>query len=168
MIIRMEKTDDHIPVREVNLQAFPGNDEAVLIEKLRRSVDVISLVALEEDKVVGHILFSPATIENGEESFPVLALAPLAVLPEYQNRGIGSKLVENGIQECIKRGHSIITVFGHPNYYPRFGFKPAGKQGIQSPFEVSEESFMVLELVPGALSGVNGVLKYSKAFDDVI
>lgn len=90
MIIRMEKTDDHSAIREVNLKAFPSDVEATLVERIRNSMDVISMVAIVEGKVVGHILFSPLTIENDKESFPALILAPIAVLPEYQNQGIGS------------------------------------------------------------------------------
>ena len=168
MIIRMEKTDDHSAIREVNLKAFPSDVEATLVERIRNSMDVISMVAIVEGKVVGHILFSPLTIENDKESFPALILAPIAVLPEYQNQGIGSKLVEKGVVECRNQGHSIIILVGHPEFYPRFGFKPAEQNGIQHPFEVPEDVFMVYELVPDALCRVNGVLKYSKAFDDLL
>jgi putative acetyltransferase len=168
MIIRSEKIEDQEAVREINLNAFPTDVEATLVEKLRSSMDTISLVAVHEDKdkVVGHILFSPLTIENNEESFPALILAPVAVLPEYQKQGIGSKLVENGIIECRNQGHSIIVLVGHPEYYPRFGFKSAEQNGIEHPFEVPEDVFMVYELVPDALSSVNGVLKYSAPFEE--
>jgi putative acetyltransferase len=166
MIIRTEKIEDHEAVREVNLKAFPTDVEATLVEKLRSSMDVISLVAVCDDKVVGHILFSPLTIENDEESLPALILAPIAVLPEYQKQGIGTKLVESGIIECRNQNHSIIILVGHPEYYPRFGFKSAEKNGIQHPFEVPEDVFMVYELVPDALRNVNGVLKYSEPFEE--
>lgn len=168
MIIRMEKTDDHAAIREVNLKAFPSDVESILVERLRNSMNVISMVAVVEGKVVGHILFSPLTIENDKESFPALILAPIAVLPEYQNQGIGSKLVEEGIIECRNKGHSIIILVGHPEYYPRFGFKPAEQNGIQHPFEVPDDVFMVYELVPDTLHRVNGVLKYSMAFEDLL
>ena len=164
----MEKTDDHSGIREVNLKAFSSDVEATLVEKLRNSMNFISMVAVVDDKVVGHILFSPLTIENDKESFPALILAPIAVLPEYQNQGIGSKLVEKGIIECRNQGHSIIILVGHPEYYPRFGFKPAEQNGIQHPFEVPKDVFMVYELIPDALHRVNGVLKYSMAFDDLL
>ncbi|ADZ09641.1 GCN5-related N-acetyltransferase [Methanobacterium lacus] len=166
MIIRNEKIEDHEAVREINLKAFPTDIEATLVDKLRSSMDTISLVAVHEDKVVGHILFSPLTIENDEESFPALILAPIAVLPEYQKQGIGSKLVENGIIECRNHGHSIIILVGHPGYYPRFGFISAEQNRIEHPFEVPEDVFMVYELVPDTLSRVNGVLKYSKPFEE--
>ena len=167
MKIRMENTEDYDAVREVNLGAFPGEEEALLVEKLRKTEDVISLVALKDNKIVGHVLFTPSTIENGTDSFPALALATLAVLPEFQRQGIGFQLVKKGLEECRNQGHSIVTVLGHPDYYPRFGFKPTAEYGIESPFEVPLEAFMVLELVSGALDGVNGVLEYLKAFEDI-
>jgi putative acetyltransferase len=164
----MEKDFDYQNIREVNRCAFPSNDEAILVEKLRKSGEVISLVAMKHDKMVGHVLLSTAIIENSDESFPVLVLAPVAVLPEFQNQGIGTKLIEKGIEEARKRGYSIVTVLGHPKYYPRFGFKPAMEYGIESPFIVPEDAFMVLELVPGTLNHVSGVLNYSKAFNDIL
>lgn len=166
MIIRNEKIEDHEAVREVNLKAFPTDVEATLVEKLRSSMDVISIVAVQDDKVVGHILFSPLTIEKDEESFSALILAPVAVLPEYQKQGIGSKLVENGIIECKNQGHSVITLVGHPEFYPRFGFKSAEACGIEHPFEVPSDVFMVYELEPDILNRINGVLKYSPAFEE--
>ena len=168
MKIRMETPFDYPDVREVNLSAFPGDDEAILVEKLRKLGDIISLVAVEHDKVVGHVLFSTATIENDKHSFPVFVLAPVAVLPEFQNHGIGTKLIERGLEESRKKGYSIVMVLGNLKYYSRFGFKPAGEYEIESPFEVPEEAFLVGELVPGALKKVNGVLNYSKAFEDLI
>lgn len=168
MIIRLEKTDDHKAIREVNLKAFPSDVEATLIERLRTSMNFISMVAVVDGNVVGHIAFSPLTIENENESFPALILAPIAVLPEYQKQGIGSKLVERGIVECRNQGHSLIILVGHPEYYPRFGFKSAEQYGIQHPFEVPEDVFMVYELVPNTLHNVNGVLKYSLAFEDLL
>jgi putative acetyltransferase len=168
MKIRTENKFDYHDIREVNLSAFPGNDEALLVEKLRKSGEIISLVAIKGDKIVGHVLLSPATIENGDESFNVLILAPVAVLPEFQNQGIGTKLINCGLKQARKRGYSIVTVLGHPEYYHRFGFKPAKKYGIESPFKVPDESFMVLELVPGTLNQVSGVLIYSEAFNDII
>jgi len=168
MKIRMENAFDFQDIREVNLRAFLSNDEALIVEKLRKSGDVISLVAIKNDKVVGHVLFSAASIENNEDSIPALVLAPVAVLPEFQNQGVGTKLIERGLDECRKQGYSIVTVLGHPKFYPRFGFKPAIEYGIESPLEVPEESFMVLELVSGTLNHVKGVLYYSKAFDDIL
>jgi len=164
----MEKAFDYQDIHEVILNAFLSNDEALLVEKLRKSGDVISFVAIKNDKVIGHVLFSTASIENSEYASPALVLAPVAVLPEFQNQGVGTKLIERGLEECKKQGYSIVTVLGNPQYYSRFGFKPAIEYRIESPMNVPEESFMVLELVTGTLNQVNGVLNYSKAFDEFL
>jgi len=125
-------------------------------------------VASEDDKVVGHILFSVIVIETKKGDVPVLSLAPMSILPEYQNRGIGSELVRHGLKECQRLGHQVIVVIGHPKYYPRFGFKPAKKKGLKSVYPVPDEAFMVLELTPGALEGVSGSVRFPPAFDDAM
>jgi putative acetyltransferase len=169
--IRPENPEDIVRIDELTRLAFQGVDEANLIAAIRDStyfVPELSLVAVDDDRVVGHILFSLITIESSEKSVEALALAPMAVLPEYQNRGIGTLLVQHGLAACKKLGYSIVIVVGHPEYYPRFGFTPARDCGIKAPFEVPDEAFMVLELVPDALKNVSGVVKYSPAFDLVI
>jgi putative acetyltransferase len=172
--IRPEKPDDIARIDELARLAFQGEEEATLIAAIRASdffIPALSLVALDDtDQTVGHILFSPVTIESSEESksAEALALAPMAVLPEYQNKGIGTLLVQHGLAACKKLGYSIVIVVGHPEYYPRFGFRPARDCGLEAPFEVPDEAFMVCELVPGALKNVRGVVKYSPAFDSVI
>jgi len=172
--IRPEKLEDIASILEVTTRAFQGEEEANLIAAIRHSdyfIPELSLVALDDtNQIVGHILFSPITIESPEDSksAEALALAPMAVLPECQKRGIGSLLVQHGLEECKKLGYSIVIVVGHLEYYPRFGFRPARDCGIKAPFEVPDEAFMVLELVPGALKNVRGVVKYSPAFDSVI
>ena len=117
-------------------------------------------------ELVGHILFSPISIETNETSTPALALAPMSVLPACQKRGTGSLLVEAGLRACRRLGHGIVVVLGHSSYYPRFGFAPAVGNGAQAPFPVPDNALMVLELVPGALRGVTGTLKYPSEFDD--
>jgi putative acetyltransferase len=169
--IRPENPEDIVRIDELTRLAFQGVDEANLIAAIRDStyfVPELSLVAVDDDRVVGHILFSLITIESSEKSVEALALAPMAVLPEYQNRGIGTLLVQHGLAACKKLGYSIVIVVGHPEYYPRFGFRPARDCGIKAPFEVPDEAFMVCELVTGALKNVSGVVKYSPAFDLVI
>ena len=93
-----------------------------------------------------------------------MGLAPMAVLPEYQKRGIGSALVERGFDECRRIGHNIVVVVGHPEYYPRFGFTPAREQGLGCEFDVPDEVFMVAELSPGTLDGRQGLVKYHPEF----
>jgi putative acetyltransferase len=167
--IRLETADDYAAIREVNLLAFGGEDEARLVENLRRSPDFmpeLSLVAVKGGEVVGHILFSPVVIDTKEGAIPALALAPMSVRPELQNQGIGSNLVRHGLKECQRLGHRAVVVVGHPAYYPRFGFSSARAKGLEAPFPVPDEAFLVLELVRGALDGVSGVVKYPAAFDE--
>jgi putative acetyltransferase len=124
-------------------------------------------VAVLENKVVGHILFSPVVIETSTTDISILALAPMAVRPEFQNQGIGSELVRQGLEECHRLGSRMVVVLGHSSFYPRFGFEPARPKGVSAPFPVPDKSWMVIELEPGALSGVQGTVRYPPAFDDV-
>ena len=168
--IRPETAEDYAAIREVNLLAFGQEVEPRLVENLRRLPDFIpelSLVAIETGQVVGHILFSPMLIETKDGSVPALTLAPLAVRPEFQNQGIGSALVRDGLERCRSLGHKTVVVVGHPAYYPRFGFSPARARGLEAPFPVPDEAFMVLELVPGALDGVAGVVRFPPPFEEV-
>ena len=126
----------------------------------------LSLVAVADDRVVGHILFSTVSIEAAEKTVSALGLAPMAVLPEFQRQGIGSLLVRSGLEECRKAGHRVVVVLGHPDYYPRFGFVPSTRHGIKSEFDVPDEVFMVTELSEGALSGCAGTAKYQPEFSE--
>lgn len=167
-IIRAETLRDIPDVRRVNELAFGRPAEADLVDALRETAHpIISLVAELDDQVVGHILFSPVTIESEDESLEALGLAPVAVLPDYQNRGIGAALIRSGLAECRCIGHEIVIVLGHPSYYPRFGFVTASTVGIRCEFEVPAEAFMVAELTPGALQGRHGVVHYPPEFQGV-
>jgi len=168
--IRPEIIADYAKIFEVNRFAFGQENEARLVENIRclpSFQSALSLVAIASDRLVGHILFSEIAIASLQGDVMALALAPLAVLPEFQNRGIGSQLVREGLEQCQILGYKIVIVLGHPNFYTRFGFAPAINKGLRSPFPVSDEVFMVLELVPGALTGVSGTVKYSSPFDRV-
>lgn len=170
LVIRAETAKDADAVRKLNKKAFKGNSESKLVDALRGSdgfIPGLSLVAEKGGKVVGHILFSPVRIKGLNGAAPALALAPMAVLPGYQNQGIGSELVKFGLNECRKTGHKIIVVVGHPEYYPRFGFVKAGEKGLKLPFEAPDEVFMALELSPGALNDVSGTIEYPKEFHEV-
>ena len=165
VLVRQEELKDVVAVRYVNERAFGQPDEADLVDALRaRHKVTLSLVAVKDDQVVGHILFSPVTIESDEVAFPVLGLAPMAVLPEYQRQGIGSALVRAGLESCRNEGHECVIVLGHREYYPRFGFVPASRYGIKCEWGVSDEDFMTIELRDGALRGRAGVARYQAEF----
>jgi putative acetyltransferase len=167
-IIREETPGDFGAVRRVNESAFGRPEEASLVEALRASADPhISLVAEVEGRVVGHIFFSPVTIESAGAAHEALALGPMAVLPEFQGRGLGSGLVREGLEECLRRGHEVVFLLGHPEYYPRFGFEPTRPRGITCEYPVPEEVFMLKELREGALAGRTGVVKYHEEFGKV-
>ncbi|HVO23492.1 MAG TPA: N-acetyltransferase [Candidatus Margulisiibacteriota bacterium] len=165
IVIQAESAADRLAIREVNVRAFGRDDEARLVEMLRASAEfaaTLSLVAVDDGRVVGHILFSRIHIRTADADVPALALAPVAVLPERQNHGIGAALIRRGLQECRRLGHRIVVVVGHPSYYPRFGFSSARAKGLDAPFP--DAAFMVQELVPGALDGVCGTVEYPPAF----
>lgn len=169
MEIREEMSQDALGVYEVNERAFGRPDEAILVERLRAERAVsLSLVALEADRVVGHVLFSPVSIqhdEGGEQT--AVALGPAAVLPEWQRRGIGMVLIREGLARCGELEKTAVVVLGDPAYYRRFGFQPASRFGIRNTFGAPEEAFMALELAPGALAGVSGVAHYHPIFAEV-
>ena len=168
LITRRENPEDVSAVRQINLQAFGGPEEAALVDALREAArPFISLVAVAADRVVGHISFSPVMIEGRGPAPRAMGLAPMAVLPEYQRRGIGSQLVHAGLEECQRLGREVVVVVGHPRYYPRFGFIPAHGKGLRCEYEVPEEAFMVAELRPGALDGAGGIVRYHEAFSRV-
>lgn len=168
-MIRAEKEEDAEAIHEVNRLAFGQEDESLLIGRVRNSsrfIPELSLVAVKKKKVVGHILFSPVSIETKRGDIPALSLAPMAVLPAFQNQGIGTMLVREGLARCRRLGHNIVVVIGHPGYYPRFGFIPARPKGLEVDFPVPDEAFMVSELIPKALDGVKGTVKYPPEFYD--
>ncbi len=170
IVIRSEQSDDHAAIAEVNREAFGQENEARLVAALREAEGFdpqLSLVALRDDAVVGHILFSPIDIVRDSGDVPALALAPMAVRPEFQRQGIGSALVRAGLKACSRAGYRMVVVLGHSDYYPRFGFTPASERGVRAPFEVPDEAFMVLSLVDGGLDDVAGIVRYPAAFSDV-
>lgn len=168
--IRPEGPGDYAAIHEVQRLAFGREGEAHLVDTLRQSPSFIrelSLVADRDGRVMGHILFTPAVVKCERCTAPALALAPLAVRPEVQNQGIGSALVRRGLAEAQRLGHTAVVVVGHPAYYPRFGFSSARAKGLEAPFPVRDEAFMVLELVPGTVTGIRGMVEYLPAFRDV-
>jgi len=165
--IRNEQKNDYNQIRKINDLAFGQENEGKMIESLRKTSDYnasLSLVAEIKEKIVGHILFYPVKIKNEKEEYTVLSLAPIAVHPEYQSKGIGSKLVKTGLQIAKENNFDIVIVVGHPKYYPRFGFKPAGNWGIKHPFDVPNDVFLALELKDNALKNCRGKVEYPKEY----
>lgn len=166
--IRAEHPDDRAAVRAVNLATFDTAAEANLVDALRdKAQPLISLVAEEDSQLVGHIVFSPVTIDSHPE-LRLMGLAPMSVAPSHQNRGIGSALVRAGLQRCSELGVGAVAVLGHPRYYPRFGFQPCVRFGIFSEYESPPEAFMVMELQSGYLRGASGAVRYHAIFKDVL
>jgi putative acetyltransferase len=166
--IRTEKKTDIAPIHLVNRLAFGQDDEAFLVQRIRVSpgfIPELSLVAEKDSQIVGHILFSRIHIDTPKEDVAALSLTPMAVLPEFQNSGIGSQLVSSGLTKCRDSGHTIVVVIGYRQYYPRFGFIPAREKGLDLDFSVPDEAFIVCELSSDALGGIKGTVKYPPEFE---
>jgi putative acetyltransferase len=162
--IRPECPADYEAIHWVNSHAFGQDDEAVLVDALRADGHArLSLVAEVDGAVVGHVLFSELPILTDRGIVPTLALAPVAVRPDKQKRGIGSALIRAGLAAARADGHRIVVVLGHAEYYPRFGFSAKLAEALSSPFS-GRDSWMALELVPGALEGVVGTAQYAPPF----
>ena len=165
--IRQENKKDCAEVYNVIKKAFmsaehcDGNEQDLVVN-LRESnnfIPELSLVAIDDNKIVGYILFTKIRIGKYEE----LALAPLAVLPEYQKQGIGKKLIEEGHKKAKKLGYHYSIVLGSERYYPKLGYVPASQYGIKAPFEVPNENFMAIELNNTDVE-ITGVVEYAKEF----
>lgn len=165
MLIRNEQPSDETAVYAVNTLAFEQPAEAELVLALHRAHKaVIALVAELEGEVVGHILFSRVSVEGPPKDRRGLGLAPMAVHPEHQRRGIGGRLVEAGLAAARDAGFDFAVVLGHPTYYPRFGFEPASRFRLRCEYAVPDEVFMALPLRAGALEGVEGLVRYAAEF----
>jgi predicted N-acetyltransferase YhbS len=176
IIIRQETPDETQWVVELTERAFKTlplseGKEGMLVNELRKSnnfIPELSLVAELDGKVVGHILFTPIIIDNGEQQFQSLVLAPVSVLPEFHNKGIGSQLILAGHQKAKELGYQSVILVGHPEYYPRFGYRPCVTWNIKSPIDLpSDDVFMALELTEGALNGVSGTVVFPPEFEGV-
>ncbi|MGH0683440.1 GNAT family N-acetyltransferase [Bacillus mycoides] len=171
--IRQEQQNDCSKTEEVVKQAFSNEEfsdktEHELVKRIRKCdafIPELSLVAVDE-RIVGHILLSKITIEQDGTSVKSLALAPVSVTPSHQKKGIGRKLIVAALEKAKELGYESVIVLGHPEYYPKFGFKKASEWNIKALFEVPEEVFMVMELTENALEGVEGIVQYSSAFTE--
>src|SRR5678816_2073918 len=165
--IRDAAPQDFPAIHNLNVLAFGNTAEALLVDRLRAANKaVISRVAILDGRVVGHILFSPITVERAQARLRGLGLAPMSVLPEFQNRGIGSSLVRDGLEMCRQRGFELVVVLGHLRFYPRFGFTRAKDHGLDNEYDALD-NFMVIELKEGVLKAVTGLVKYAQEFQDL-
>ncbi len=175
MKIRQSTESERNELLNIHKLAF-GEDEGPVISKLvddllndKTATPILSLVAVENEKLVGHILFTKAVIANTEKLISAQLLAPLGILPNDQNKGIGEKLINEGLRILKDSGTELVFVLGHPTYYPRCGFIPAGEQGFEAPYPIPEENaeaWMVLELNGDVLKNNSGKVQCSKALDD--
>ena len=167
MLIRAEEHREWAAVQAVNVSAFETPAEANLVDALRQQAQpLVSLVAEDNGAIVGHIMFSPVSL-SGYPALRIMGLAPMAVAPAHQHKGIGSALVRTGLEQCRQLGFGAVVVLGHAAYYPRFGFLPSARFGIGCEYEVPEEVFMIVELQAGFLRGTSGKVAYHAAFDNV-
>ena len=165
-MIRPETANDLDAIREIHVAAFPTAAESELVDALREAGNLdVSLIAIDDgsSEVVGHIAFSPVTIEGGE-ALAGTGLAPVAVLPEFQGKGVGQQLIEAGLLTCEESGADFVVVLGDPNYYSRFGFQPATNFEVGNEYGVGDE-FMVIEFTGGCLTG--GTAKYCQQFEEL-
>lgn len=171
IVVRPETPQDYPAITKINDLAFEQPNEGRLIEKLRHNkafISRLSLVAEVEGRVVGHILFFPIEVKEEEGIVSLsLALAPMAVSPEFQKRGIGGRLIMSGLEMAQKLHHRSAIVLGHAEYYSKFGFKPASLWNIRAPFDVPNEAFMAIELTTNGLKDVEGTVLYPNEFGEV-
>lgn len=163
MIIRRENKNDFLEVNLLIKEAFNGDFEKNLVEKIRKHpkhINELSLIAEDTNEIAGHILFSPIVVKDEIDYLGGLALAPLSVKPNYQKQGVGTALVNQGLMLAKALGYKFVIVLGHSNYYSRFDFKKASAFNIKCPFNATEESFMAIELVKNSLANVSGTVEY--------
>ena len=167
--IREEQRGEYQEIRQVIVAAFGGDPEepaANVVELLRdRNKAPVALVAVSDNKIVGHIMFSLVTITLVPKAFRAVGLAPLSVLPEFQRQGIGSMLAREGLKKCAAAGFEMVVVLGSYHYYPRFGFSRASFYGLDNEYD-TDEHFMAIELKNGVLDKVSGAVQYSPEFKE--
>jgi putative acetyltransferase len=163
LTIRPETAADREAIARVLHDAFGGDDEVQLVDALRDAGHVLlSLVAEEDGEIIGHIAFSPMTIDSETDTYAAICLAPVAVTPARQDRGVGSALIKASLDELRATIDGAVLLLGHPTYYPRFGFRPAREFGVH--YQDDRDAFMALELRPGALDGISGTAHFAPEF----
>lgn len=164
MEIRPEQEHDQTAVYRLNASAFATDAEARLVDELRKQASpIVSLVAIVDAEIAGHILFSPVQHSVHADAL-IMGLAPMAVAETGRDKGIGGALIDAGMLACVRLGAGAIVVLGHPGYYPRFGFMPAAGFGLACEYDVPDETFMAIELSPGFLASMPGTIKYHGCF----
>lgn len=167
LVVRDAVAQDLDAIKALHRRAFGGGGEAALVDELHASdAALVSLVALAGRDVVGHVLFSEVRVEPAAACL-VAGLAPMAVSPLCQRSGVGSRIGAEGLVRCRERGVAAVVVLGHRDYYPRFGFRPASEYGLASTYDAPADAFMALELEPGSLRSVSGLVHYHPSFDAV-
>jgi len=164
--IKKETQEDYEAIHEVNKLAFGQEFEGQLVKKIRNGknfIEELSLVAIDDTTVVGHILLSKIKI-TGEKDYETLALGPLAVRPDYQQKGIGKKLVRTGLEKAKNLGFGSVIVVGHTDYFPQFGFQQASQWNLKCSFKVPDEAFLAIQLIPGDLEDKSGTVIYPEEF----
>ncbi len=168
--IRQERKEDYELLYDVDWYAFEEEITSIMVHVLRKTPDYIpelSLVAVKDHKIVGHIVFIPITIKCDDQSVPAVAIALLSIEFRSRNKGVGSKLVWEALRRSKSMGYGIVVVDNLPKYYRRFGFSVRKAKGLEPPFDIPYHSFSALELVPKALRSIHGVVKYPSFFDDL-
>jgi len=168
VIITSESPEDFDSITKIHNLAFKQPNEGKMVIELRKNplfISKLSIVAKYNEIVVGHVLFFPIKIRSKSKISTSLSLAPMAVHPDFQNKGIGGKMVKEGFKIAKNLGFNSVIVVGHPNYYPRFGFKPASKWGITLPFDVPDKAFLAVELQKDGLKNCSGVVEYPSEYE---
>jgi len=163
--IRLEEEKDHEIVENLTREAFwnehvPGCDEHLLIHNLRNTKEFIKeldFVAIYNDETIGNIVYVKTKVKNHDKEHSVLTFGPLSVLPKYQNKGIGGKLIKHTIKLAKEMGYKAIIIYGDPEYYKRFGFKPSKEYKITNEEKKYPAALLVLELYPHSLEGIEGI-----------
>lgn len=167
LYVRGEKPADHAEIFEINRLAFGREDEGNLVNDIRKTRSYefgFSLVAVKEDKILGHVLFSKGFITHRGRRFKCLVLGPVAVLPEHQRHGIGKALINEGLERAKEVGFGAVIVVGDPVYYAQFGFKPAVTMKLRTSLKIPDENFMAKEISRNALRGIIGTVMFPREF----
>jgi len=171
--LRLEEEKDFSIVENLTREAFwnvhcPGADEHLLVHNLRKTgvfIKDLDFVAVNNGKITGNIMYAESTIKNNDSEYTVLTFGPVSVLPEYQNKGIGGKLINHTIKISKEMGYKAIIIYGDPEYYKRFGFKESKEYNITNRDKKFPAALLVLELYPNALNEIEGVFDEGKAYE---